>query len=99
MFPTSSTAPTPAPIVRPTITPSCVPVSNPYGAVCVANLDQTYNYKCTIDTYNCTNPTLWAIFVDTAEGQTFAWDSNERYFMVSMKGGATMWYDLIDDNI
>lgn len=73
MFPTTPT-PAPAPVPRPVIVPNCIPVTNPYGAVCVANTDPIFNFKCTPDTSNCVNPTLWGIYVDTALGQTFAWD-------------------------
>lgn len=70
MFPATSATPTPAPapVVRPTVVPTCTPVTNPYGAVCVANSDPTFNFKCTTDTSTCTTPSLWAIFTDTAEG-------------------------------
>jgi hypothetical protein len=74
-------------------------VTNPYGAICTANSDPIFNYKCTPDNTNCLNPSLWAIYVDTAAAQTFAWDSSERYFLVAMSGGASFYYDLISDAV
>jgi hypothetical protein len=69
MFPAANATSTSAPaaVVRQTIVPSCNPVTNPYGAVCVANSDPTFNFKCTTDSSNCTGPSLWAIFTDTVE--------------------------------
>ena len=38
------------------------------GATCVSNNDSTYNYKCSPDgNFNCTDPSLWAIYADTVD--------------------------------